>query len=133
MKSFNAIEKELALCAAPRRVVRSAEARALANILNKDEEIQACIQGLFSEGIGIIVATNSRLLIVNKSFLWTRIEDESYAMINSILYKRGLVLGKLELSTRSHNYTFNVFKNDPIEPFMSYVDSKMRTYARADY
>lgn len=113
--------------------MRSQEVGALVNILNKDEGILACVQGLYEEGLGLITATSSRLLIVNKSFLWTRMEDESYAMINSILYKKGLFFGKLLLSTRARQYTFNVLKSDPIESFISVIDSKMRAHARPEY
>lgn len=131
MKRFSAIQKELAIAGVPKRILRTSEARALTKILNTDEEIHACIQGLYSEGLGLIVATNARLLIVNKSFLWTRVEDESYAMINSVLYKRGLIFGKLQLFTRSRRYTFNVLIKDRIESFTSLIDNKMRKHNRS--
>lgn len=130
MKRYTTIQKEMALSGAPRRVLRSAEARALTKVLNNDEEIQGCVQGLYAEGLGLLIATNSRLLIINKSFFWTRVEDESYPMINSILYKEGILFGKLHLSTRANQYTFNVLKSDPVEPFISLIDSKMRTHSR---
>ena len=133
MKRFQSIQKELALCGVPKRVMRSREASALSNILNTDEGILACVQGLYEEGLGLIVATSSRLLIVNKSFLWTKMEDESYAMINSILYKRGIIFGKLMLSTRARDYTFNVLRSDPIETFIATIDGKMRLHSRAAY
>ncbi len=132
MKRFNAIQKEMILAGVPKRVINSAEARALVNIMNQDEEIQGCVQGLYAEGIGIVVATSSRLLIINKSFFWTRLEDESYAMVNSVLYKRGIFFGKLYLSTRARQYTFNVLNSDPIDPFVSLLDYKMRIHGRSD-
>ena len=132
MKRFHAIQKELAIAGVPKRILKSREAGALVNIMNKDEGILACIQGLYEEGAGLVIATTSRLLIVNKSFLWTRMEDESYAMVNSILYKKGIFFGKLILSTRARQYTFNVFKNDPIEPFISIIDNKMRQYGHVN-
>jgi hypothetical protein len=130
MKRLNSIQKELALAGVPKRVLKAAEVQALVNVMHSDEEIQGCIQGLYAEGLGLVVATNTRLLIINKSFLWSRVEDESYAMINSILYKQGLILGKVLLSTRAREYTFTVLKSDPIQSFMSLIDSKMRTQTR---
>jgi hypothetical protein len=132
MKRFSAIQKELAIAGVPKRILRSSEARALSTILNIDEEVHACVQGFYSEGLGLVVATNARLLIINKSFLWTRVEDESYAMINSVLYKRGLLFGKLHLSTRSRRYTFNVLVKDRVESFISLIDNKMRKHSRAE-
>ncbi len=129
MKRFSAIEKELALAGVPRRILRASETRAMTGILNQDETIVGCIQGLYEEGIGLVVATNARLLIINKSFFWTRVEDESYAMINSVLYKKGVMFGKFFLSTRARKYTFNVLKFDPIEDFLSIIDSKMRLHS----
>lgn len=127
MKRFSSIQHELALAGSPKRIMRSGEARALTGIMSDDEEIMACIQGLYDEGIGLIVATNSRLLIVNKSFLWQRMEDEAYAMINSVIYKQGIFFGKVILATRARRYTFNVLKSDPIGPFIAYIDSMMRS------
>lgn len=131
MKRFSSIQKELAISGVPRRVLRSREAMALENIMIENENILSCVQGLYEEGLGLIVATNSRLLIINKSFLWTRMEDESYAMINSILYKRGFIFGKLKLSTRAREYIFNVLTKDQIEAFISIIDSKMRQHGNA--
>ena len=99
--------------------------------MNPDEGILAAVQGLYEEGLGLMIATTSRLLIVNKSIFWTRMEDESYAMINSVLYKKGVFFGKLHLSTRASHYTFNVLKSDPIEPFITTIDNKMRQYGQA--
>lgn len=129
MKGLSAIQKELALAGVPRRILRSSETRALTNILNQDETIIGCMQGMYDEGIGLVVATNARLLIINKSFFWTRVEDESYAMVNSVLYKKGVVFGKFFLSTRARKYTFNVLKADPIEDFLAIIDSKMRQHS----
>lgn len=126
MKSLRSIHKELAMSGAPRRVLRSGEARALANILSPDEEIIACFQGFYDQGVGLVVGTNIRLLIINKSFFWQRLEDETYAMINSILYKRGVFLGKVVLATRARRYSFTVLKSDPIETFISFIDGMMR-------
>jgi hypothetical protein len=126
MKSLASIKKELAISGAPGRVMRSGEARLLPNILSHDEEIMAWVQGLFDEGLGLVVATNARLLIINKSFFWQRVEDESYSMVNSIKYKKGVVFGKLILSTRARRYTFTILKHDPIESFVSFIDSMMR-------
>ena len=131
MKRFNSIQKELAIAGVPRRILRSQEARGLTTIMSEKENIIGCVQGLYSEGIGLVVATNSRLLIINKSFLWTKMEDESYAMINSILYRKGMFFGKLTLSTRARRYIFNVLKNDPIESFISVIDAKMRQHGQA--
>lgn len=111
--------------------MRSQEAGALVNILNHDEGILAVVQGLYEEGLGLAIATTSRLLIVNKSFFWTRMEDESYAMINSVIYKKGVFFGKLHLHTRAGKYTFNVLKSDPIEPFITTLDNKMRQYGQS--
>lgn len=131
MKRFNSIQKELAIAGVPRRILKTQEVRGLVNILGENESILGCVQGLYSEGIGLIVATNSRLLIINKSFLWTKMEDESYAMINSILYKKGLVFGQLTLATRARRYMFNVLKRDPIEMFIEIIDAKMRQHGQA--
>jgi hypothetical protein len=126
MKQLRSIRKELAIAGAPRRVIRSGEALALMRILSPDEEIVSWIQGLYSEGLGLVIATNSRLLIINKSFFWQRVEDESYSMVNSVIYKRGVFLGKVILSTRARLYTFTTLKKDPIESFVSFIDSMMR-------
>lgn len=130
MKSANAIQKELAIAGVPRRVRNSGEVRALKDILEPDETVLGCIQGLYSEGLGIIVATSTRLLIINKSFFWTRMEDESYAVINHVKYKKGIMFGKVTLASRGHKYVFNVLNSDPISSFTSVIDNKMRYHGQ---
>lgn len=130
MKRLTAIQKEMAIAGVPKRLLSSSETKALTSIMEDDEVVLGCVQGIYNEGLGIVVATNTRLLIVNKSFLWTRMEDESYAMINSIKYKKGVVFGKIILSTRARRYTFNVLVKDPIASFISIIDNKMRHHGQ---
>ena len=130
MKKASAIQKELAIAGVPKRVRNSGEVQALSNILEPDETVLGCMQGLYSEGLGIIVATSTRLLVVNKSFLWTRVEDESYAVVNHVKYKKGILFGKVTLSSRGRKYVFNVLNSDPISSFTSVIDNKMRYHGQ---
>lgn len=76
------------------------EIKELPNILWHDEELKGLIQGMYNNGNGLLVATNSRLIFVNKKLLGgIVVEDFPYDKISSIQYETGLMFGKITIYT----------------------------------
>jgi hypothetical protein len=76
------------------------EIKELPNILWHDEEVKGLIQGMYNNGNGLLVGTNSRLIFINKKLLGgIVVEDFPYDKISSIQYETGLLFGKITIFT----------------------------------
>lgn len=76
------------------------EIRELPSILWDDEEILDIAIGFYNNGTGILVATQRRLLFVDKGLLYgLKVEDFPLDKISSIQYQTGLMLATITIFT----------------------------------
>ena len=74
------------------------EIKELPSILWEDEKVEKITSGMYNNGNGILVATNKRLIFVDKGMLYgLRVEDFPYEKITSIQYEIGLLMGKITI------------------------------------
>lgn len=72
----------------------------LPNILAPDERILSLVTGTYNKGIGILVATNKRLVFIDKGIIYgLKVEDFPLEKISSIQYGTGLLLGHVQIHT----------------------------------
>lgn len=70
----------------------------LPSILWEDEKIEKITRGIYANGSGILVATNKRVVFIDKGMLWgLRVEDFSYDKITSLLYKSGFMSDEITI------------------------------------
>jgi hypothetical protein len=80
------------------RFLSMKEIKELPSILWEDECIEKLTTGLYNNGNGIVVATNKRLIFVDKGLLYgIRVEDFPYDKITSIQYKTGMLMGEITI------------------------------------
>ena len=76
------------------------EVRELPNIILPDETIFECANGLYEGGFALLVATNFRLLLVDKKPMnYLTVEDLRFDMINEIDYSHRLLGARISIST----------------------------------
>ena len=76
------------------------EVKELPNILWDDEQVLDLVQGFYNHGTGILVATQKRLLFVDKGMLGgLKVEDFPLDKISSLQYSTGLLLGEITVFT----------------------------------
>jgi len=74
------------------------EIRELPSILWEDEGVEKLVQGAYNNGVGILVATNKRLIFVDKGMLYgLKVEDFPYDKISSIQYETKMIFGKITI------------------------------------
>lgn len=74
------------------------ELKELPSILNPNEKIIALVIGTYNDGTGLLVATNSRLIFIDKGMLYgLKIEDFGLDKITSIQYESGLLLSEIKI------------------------------------
>lgn len=97
----------------------------LAKLLGHSENIQAFMYGFYDAGYGMLVATNRRILFIDKRFYNLKVEDIPYAVVNSVEYHLGFFFGTAKLYTRAQNFYFWWVKKRDLLNFCEYVDGKM--------
>jgi hypothetical protein len=94
----------------------------LPNILWEDERVEKLVQGFYSGGNGILVATNKRLVFVDKGFLYgLKVEDFPYDKISSIQYETGLLLGKITIFASGNRAVIDNVDKQQARDFSDYV------------
>lgn len=102
------------------------EIKELPNILWHDETIENMIMGTYNNGNGILVATNRRLVFVDKGFLFgLTVEDFSYDKISSIQYETGILLGKLTIFTSGNKAIIDNVEKPKVRTFGDWVRARI--------
>src|SRR5580692_10836308 len=89
------------------------EIRELPHILLPGEEIYELVNGTYEGGFALAVATDARLLLVDKKPMnYLTVEDIRFDMISEIDYSHRLLGAQIGISTGSRDLTFRSF-NQP--------------------
>ena len=102
------------------------EINELPSILWEDELPERIIQGFYAKGNGILVATNKRLVFVDKGMMWgLRVEDFPYDKISSIEYNTGLIFGEITIYTSGNRSKIEQVEKGQCREFAEYVRARI--------
>lgn len=105
------------------------EIKELPNILQADEKVENIIQGTYNNGNGILVATNKRLVFVDKGILFgLKVEDFPYDKISSIQYETGILLGKLTIFTSGNKAIVDNVIKAKVRVFGDWVRARISSH-----
>ena len=84
------------------------------------------IQGTYNNGNGILVATNKRLVFIDKGLLYgLKIEDFPFDKISSIQYSTGILLGKLTIFASGNKAIIDNVDKQRVRIFGDFVRNKI--------
>lgn len=107
MLSREAIQEQLTKAGCNFRFWGRSEINELDKILMEDEIISQCVNGEYSNGFAMLVATNHRLLLVDKKpLLYLTVEDIRFDMITDFNYNHRLTTATICISTPNKSLTF---------------------------
>ncbi len=101
------------------------EVKQLPDILWEDETIGKMVQGWYENGSGILVATNRRVVFVDKGITRLRVEDFAYDKISSIQYTTGLAFGKITIFASSNRAEIGQVAKNQTRVFAEYVRAQI--------
>ncbi len=102
------------------------EARELPHILMPDEEIYDLVNGIYEGGFALLVATNIRILLVDKKPLnYLTVEDLRFDMISEIDYSHRVIGANVSVSTGSKNLRFMSFNQQRLRKLTTHVQHVM--------
>jgi len=109
------------------------EIKELPNILWDDENVENLIQGFYNNGNGILVATNKRLIFVDKGLVFgLKVEDFPFDKISSIQYSTGLLLGKLTIFVSGNKAVIDNVDKQRVRIFGDFVRNKISSQRQSN-
>lgn len=107
------------------------EVRELHNILLPDENILECVNGLYEGGFALLVATEMRVLLVDKKPLnYLTVEDLRFDMISEIDYSHRLFGARISISTGTKNLKFTSYNQPRLRKLINHVQHHMADLKR---
>lgn len=98
----------------------------LPNILWEDEMVEKIVQGVYSKGNGILVASNKRLIFIDKGLIWgLKVEDFPFDKISSIQYETGMIFGTITIFTSGNRAEIKQVIKDQCRDFCDYVRARI--------
>ena len=85
------------------------------------------VTGFYSGGNGMLVATNRRLIFLDKGLISFKMEDFSYDKITSIESKTGIVMGQLIIYGSGNKEEIKNVPKDMTRPFADFLRNKLAT------
>src|SRR5690348_11566243 len=88
------------------------ELKELQRILMDNEKIVAAAAGRYFGGMALLVATDQRLLLIDKRTFFMTVEDTRYDMVSEINYSTRVYDATVHISTlnKQHNFTSMRYK-----------------------
>ncbi len=100
--------------------------RALPEVLEDGEEIKRMATGYYNHGSGVIVATDRRILFVNKGLLYgIKVESFPYETITSVTHEKGLSMGSIKIYSGGNKAKIESVLNREIDEFVRIIRSNI--------
>lgn len=126
MPSLREIEMQIKNLDGASKLFGRKEIKELPNILWEDERVEKIVQGFYNNGTGILVATNKRLIFVDKGLLFgIKVEDFPYEKISSIQYSTGMLLGDVTIFTSGNKAKIENIDKKQARDFGDYVRARI--------
>jgi Bacterial PH domain len=126
MVSHEEVNRQLKALGFNRHGWGRAEVGELPNILLPDEEILELVNGIYEGGFAIIVATDVRLLLIDKKPLnYLTVEDIRFDMINELDYSHRLLGAQISIATGSKNLHFRSYNQARLRKVIGHVQHAM--------
>ena len=103
----------------------ASEGKELPSILWENELPEMIVAGSYHLGNGMLVATDRRVLFVDKGMLSLKVEDFGYDKISSVESKGGMVMGEIKIYVAGNSATFGNVEKGQARAFADFVRSKV--------
>jgi hypothetical protein len=107
------------------RFFGKAETKELANIMNEGERILHCCFGYYQGGSALLVATNTRMLLIDKRPFFLNLEDIRYEMINEVDFAGRLLDATVSLHTGNKRLAFRSFADKRLRNMCHFVQDQI--------
>lgn len=104
MLTFELIMEQLKAADVDTFMLPKKELKALPEVLMEGEMIRHLVQGMYSGGIGVLCATNKRLVFVDKGlFFGLKVEEFPLRTLSSVSHETGVMMAKIKIFASGNN------------------------------
>jgi len=122
MITKQAVEEQLKRIGFNFRLWGRSEVSELGRILMDDEVIAQCVNGQYSNGFAMLVATNHRVLLVDKKpLLYLTVEDLRFDMITEFNYNHRLLDATIRIYTTNKTLVFTSWNQVRLRKLLEYT------------
>ena len=126
MPSLEEIRKQVGRLDGAARLLAFKEIKELPKILWEDESVEQLIQGMYNNGTGLLVATNKRLIFVDKGLMFgIKVEDFPYDKITSLQYETGMLMGEITIFASGNKAEIKYLEKARTRVFAEFVRARV--------
>jgi hypothetical protein len=109
------------------RVFGRTELKQLRRILDPGELINQCVYGHYQGGSGLLVATDRRVLLIDKRPFYLYVEDHSYDSVSRVDFVARMLQGVLYFQAGAKRIIFTSVSDARLARLRNYVQSRIAT------
>lgn len=102
-----------------------AELKELANVLFPDEKVENCVNGQYEGGFAMLVATDQRVLLIDKKPMYLTLEDIRYDMIAEIDYNHRLMNATIFVRTPNKSLRFVAYNHARLRKLFHFAQHRV--------
>src|SRR5574337_288601 len=125
MVHLSVIDAQLTKLGVKKTFLCKPEIHELQRILMEGEDIIKCVPGRYSGGFAILVATDHRLLLIDKKPMYLTVEDIRYDMISEVHLSAGLFNATLTLYTVNKQLAFSAYRQHQLRELTSFAQKRV--------
>lgn len=104
--------------------LKTAEVSQLAKILHPNEKLGGVIYGRYDDGIAWLVATDLRIIFIDKKPLFMTTDELTYDVVSGIKSSHGGLATSVTLHTRVNDYTMRYVNAKCARIFVKYIETR---------
>lgn len=125
MITMRDVELRLARAGMHNRFWGRAEMRELQHILMPEEEVVKAVNGRYEGGFAMIIASDRRLLLVDKKPLFLNMEDVRYDMISEVDFSARLFDATVHIKTINGVLRFTTMRQNNLRKLTGYMQQRI--------
>lgn len=123
------VRQELAALGASRFALATSESQYLPRLIHPEEHIGALVYGHHKDGFAMLIATNMRVIFLDKKPLFVNQDDISYSVVSGVSYGNAGFDMLVTLHTRIKDYAIRSFNKKCAVGFVKYIESQSVEHA----
>lgn len=125
MVTFDHVRDQLAQVGSWPTVFGRPEKRELVNILHQGERIMQASMGWYQSGTALLVATDQRILLIDKKLMYLNVEALRYDMIAEVSCQVSVVDASVVITYAMKNLHFRSFNISKLRQLTSYMQQRV--------
>lgn len=132
MVELKKVEAQLSKVGMKNRFFGKPEVRELCHILAPNEIIQHAVLGQYEGGFALMVATDRRVLLIDKKPWFLTMEDIRYDMVSEVDFYARLLDSTVSLITFSKTLQFTSWRRDRLRALVRYIQHRVMALRHID-